>query len=334
MNKQLILKNRPFGEPDANTWELIESEIPSAGEGEIVVEQYYVSLDPAMRGWMNDQKSYIPPVQIGEVMRAGAAGKVIESNNPKFEVGDYVYGWGGVQQYAVTDGMTYHKVDKNLVPLPVYTGTLGMPGMTAYFGILDVGEIKEGEVVLISGAAGAVGSVAGQIAKIKGCHVIGIAGGAEKCEYVVKELGFDSCIDYKNENVKAKLKEYAPKGIDVYFDNVGGEILNAALGRLRKFGRVALCGAISQYNSTQLPQGPSNYLSLLINSAKMQGFIVMNYASRYGEAGRQMGQWMAEGKLKSKEHIDEGIENFYSTFMKLFNGNKKGKLVLKVAEEK
>ncbi|MEZ4956386.1 MAG: NADP-dependent oxidoreductase, partial [Saprospiraceae bacterium] len=243
MNKQLIFKKRPIGLPEKDTWELIETEIPTPGDGEILVEQYYISLDPAMRGWMNDAKSYIPPVQIGEVMRAGAAGKVLKSNNPKFKEGDYVYGWGGVQQYSVSDGQTFYKVDKNLVPLPVYTGTLGMPGMTAYFGILEVGKIKEGEIVLVSGAAGAVGSIVGQIAKIKGCTVIGIAGGADKCKYLVEELGFDGAIDYKNENINARLRELCPKGIDVYFDNVGGEILDAALARLRRHARVVICGA-------------------------------------------------------------------------------------------
>lgn len=334
MNKQLIFKKRPIGLPEKDTWELIETEIPTPGDGEILVEQYYISLDPAMRGWMNDAKSYIPPVQIGEVMRAGAAGKVLKSNNPKFKEGDYVYGWGGVQQYSVSDGQTFYKVDKNLVPLPVYTGTLGMPGMTAYFGILEVGKIKEGEIVLVSGAAGAVGSIVGQIAKIKGCTVIGIAGGADKCKYLVEELGFDGAIDYKNENLHARLRELCPKGIDVYFDNVGGEILDAALARLRRHARVVICGAISQYNNKEAINGPKNYLSLLVNRASMTGMVVMDYAKDYGKAGMEMGQWMMQGKLKSREHIEEGIENFYETFLKLFSGEKLGKLILKIADEK
>ncbi len=334
MNKQLLLKKRPVGLPDADTWELKETAIPTPGDGEILVEQYYISLDPAMRGWMNDAKSYIPPVQIGEVMRAGAAGKVIQSKNPKFKEGDYVYGWGGVQLYSVSDGSTFYKVDKSLVPLPVYTGTLGMPGMTAYFGILEVGKIKEGETVLVSGAAGAVGSVVGQIAKIKGCTVIGIAGGKNKCDYLINELGFDGAIDYKNENVHARLKELCPKGIDVYFDNVGGEILDAALARLRRHARVVICGAISQYNNKEAVNGPKNYLSLLVNRASMTGMVVMDYAKDYGKAGMEMGMWMAQGKLKSREHIEEGIGNFYETFLKLFTGEKMGKLILKIADEK
>lgn len=333
MNKQLLLAKRPAGLPGQDTWKLVENPIPEPGEGQFLVAQYYVSLDPAMRGWIRDRKSYIPPVQIGEVMRAGAAGKVIASRHPDFAVGDYVYGWGGVQQYAVTDGRGYYKLDTAKVPLPVYTGTLGMPGQTAYFGLLDVGALKKGETVLVSGAAGAVGSVVGQIAKIKGCTAVGIAGGPEKCRYIVEELDFDAAIDYKNENVVAGLKRHCPEGIDVYFDNVGGDILDAALARLRFRGRVVICGAISQYNTTSGIKGPSNYLSLLINRGRMEGFIVMDYAKRYPEAVAEMAGWMAEGKLKSKEDIYEGIENFHETFLRLFSGKKMGKLVLQVSEE-
>ncbi len=332
MNKQIILKKRPVGVPDESTWELIETPIPEPGDGEILVEQYYISLDPAMRGWLNETKSYIPPVGIGDVMRSGSAGKVIKSNNPKFEVGDYVYGWGGVQQYSVSDGNTFYKVDPSLVPLTVYTGTLGMPGMTAYFGILKVGKIKKGDIVLVSGAAGAVGSVVGQIAKIKGCTVIGIAGGPEKCKYLVDELGFDGAIDYKNGNVRTRIKELCPKGIDVYFDNVGGDILDHALAALRMHARVVICGAISQYNNKKAVKGPSNYLSLLVNRATMQGMVVMDYAKDYGKAGMEMGGWMAQGKLKSREDVYEGIENFYDTFLRLFTGQKMGKLILKIGE--
>jgi len=319
MNKQLILTKRPVGLPEKDTWALQQTEMPTIKEGEVLVRQDYISLDPAMRGWMNDTKSYIPPVGIGEVMRAGSVGEVIESQHPDYVAGDYLTGWGGVQQYAVTDGKGWYKVEPSLAPLPTYIGTLGMPGMTAYFGILEVAKIKEGDIVLVSGAAGAVGSVVGQIAKIKGCHVVGIAGGPEKCAYL-KEIGFDGAIDYKNENVREALKRECPKGIDVYFDNVGGEILDHALAKLRMHGRIAICGAISQYNSTSI-KGPSNYLSLLVNRAK-----------QYREAAMQMGMWMVEGKLKSKEAVFEGIENFHDTFLRLFNGNKMGKLVLKVSE--
>ncbi|EAY31299.1 NADP-dependent oxidoreductase [Microscilla marina] len=332
MNKQVILKQRPVGLPDESTWETVKADIPAAKDGEVVVKQHYISLDPAMRGWMNDSKSYLPPVGIGEVMRAGSVGEVVESKHPDFQVGDYLSGWGGVQQYAATDAKGWFKVDPNLVSLPTYIGTLGMPGMTAYFGILEVGKIKEGETVLISGAAGAVGSIAGQIAKIKGCKVVGIAGGAEKCAYLKDELGFDGAIDYKNEDIQAAIKRECPKGVDVYFDNVGGDILDAALANLRMHGRVPLCGAISQYNSTEGIAGPKNYLSLLVNRGTMQGFIILDYVKDYQKAAMEMGTWMAQGKLKSREDVHEGIENFRETFLRLFSGEKLGKLVLKVMD--
>lgn len=334
MNKQVKLSKRPVGMPDADTWTMETEAIPSPKEGEVLVKQEYISLDPAMRGWMNDAKSYIPPVQIGEVMRAGSVGTVVESKHPNYKVGDVVSGWGGVQQYiaANPDKSGFYKVDAKLAPMPVYIGTLGMPGMTAYFGILEVGKITEGDVVLVSGAAGAVGSVVGQIAKIKGCTVIGIAGGPEKCTYLMDTLGFDGAIDYKNEDVRQELKKHCPKGIDVYFDNVGGEILDHALARLRRNARVVICGAISQYNNEEAIKGPSNYLSLLVNRATMQGMVVMDYAKDFGTAANNMGMWMAQGKLKSREDIYEGIENFRPTFNRLFSGEKMGKLVLKVSE--
>ncbi len=333
MNKQLILSKRPVGLPDADTWTLQETAIPQATEeGQIVVHQHYISLDPAMRGWMNDVRSYIPPVQIGEVMRAGSVGQVIESKNDKFKVGDFVSGWGGVQQYSLSDGQGWYQVMPDLAPLPTYIGTLGMPGLTAYFGILEVGKIKEGETVLVSGAAGAVGSVVGQIAKIKGCRVVGIAGGSEKCKYLTNELGFDAAIDYKNAefSVYDAIKDTCPNGVDVYFDNVGGDILNTALTRINRHARIVICGAISQYNNTDSVQGPSNYLSLLVNRATMQGMVILDYAKDYQKGAMQMGMWMAQGKLKSKEDIYEGIENFHETFVRLFSGEKLGKLVLKV----
>ena len=332
-NRQQILVSRPVGMPSPDTWELRESEVPELQDGEILIKNHYISLDPAMRGWMNDVRSYIPPVKLGEVMRAGSVGEVIKVNNHlTFKVGDVLTGWGGVQQYHVSDGSGYYPVDTRLAPMETYIGTLGMPGLTAYFGIMEVGKIKEGDVVVVSGAAGAVGSVVGQIAKIKGCTVVGIAGGPEKCAYVTDELGFDACIDYKNENVASGLKQHCPKGLDVYFDNVGGPILDAALARLRMRARVVICGAISQYNNKTAVKGPSNYLSLLVNRATMQGMVVFDYAKGYGAAAKQMGRWMAEGKLKSREDVYEGIENFAATFERLFTGEKMGKLVLKVVE--
>ncbi len=333
MNKQWILAERPVGTPDASTWRLETNPIPEIKEGEFLIKQHYISLDPAMRGWMNDMKSYIPPVQIGEVMRAGTVGEVIATKHDGYAVGDHVTGWGGVQQYTATDGARYHKVDPNIAPLPMYIGTLGMPGMTAYFGIIQEGKIKEGDVVLVSGGAGAVGSIVGQIAKIKGCKVVGIAGGEKKCKYMTEELGFDGAIDYKNENVYKGIKRECPDGIDVYFDNVGGDILDYALANLRFRARVVICGAISQYNNRENVVGPKNYLSLLVNRASMQGMVVLDYAKDYQKAAMEMGMWIAQGKMKSREDIYEGIENFPETFHRLFNGKKMGKLVLKVKED-
>ena len=330
-NKQIILKNRPKGFPDENTWAIETVTIPELEEGEILIEHHYVSLDPAMRGWMNDTKSYIPPVELEHVMRSGAIGKVIKNNNnPKFEIGDCVTSWGGVQQYSVSNGDGWYKVDEKLASMPMYLGTLGMPGMTAYFGILEVGKIKEGDIVLVSGAAGAVGSIVGQIAKLKGCTVIGIAGGQDKCDYLKNELGFDAAIDYKNENIYSALKKKCPKGVDVYFDNVGGIILDAALSKLRMHAKIVICGAISQYNNKHKINGPSNYLSLLVTRSSMQGMVVTDYTKEFGTAAKQMGIWMKEGKLKSREDIYEGIENFQETYNRLFSGKKNGKLVLKV----
>ncbi|WP_435414977.1 NADP-dependent oxidoreductase [Polaribacter aestuariivivens] len=332
-NKQIILKNRPKGFPDENTWKLEEHTIPELQEGEILIQHHYISLDPAMRGWMNDTKSYIPPVELNHVMRAGAIGKVIKNNNnSNFEIGDCVTSWGGVQQYSVSNGDGWFKVDDKKATMPTYLGTLGMPGMTAYFGILEVGKIKEGDIVLVSGAAGAVGSIVGQIAKIKGCKVIGIAGGSEKCEYIKNELGYDDAIDYKSENIYSALKKKCPKGIDVYFDNVGGVILDAALSKLRMHAKVVICGAISQYNNKHKINGPNNYLSLLVTRSTMQGMVVMDYTKDFGKATKQMITWLNEGKIKSKEDIYEGIENFQETYNRLFTGEKSGKLVLKVIE--
>ncbi len=332
-NKQIIFKNRPQGIPDKNTWQFEENPIEELQVGEILIQQHYISLDPAMRGWMNDTKSYIPPIAIDSVMRAGSIGKVIKNNNnPNFEVGDCVSGWGGVQQYIASDGTGCFKVDEKIASMPTFLGALGMPGMTAYFGILEVANIKEGDIVLVSGAAGAVGSIVGQIAKIKGCRVIGIAGGKEKCNYVINELGFDEAIDYKSENIYTALKRKCPKGIDVYFDNVGGIILDAALSKLRMHATVVICGAISQYNNKKKVNGPSNYLSLLVTRSVMKGMVVMDFTKGFGKASKEMATWIEEGKIKYREDIYEGIENFQETYNRLFSGEKKGKLVLKVIE--
>jgi len=332
-NRQFKLARRPVGELKRSDFDFGDAPVGQPGEGEVLVKVLYLSLDPAMRGWVNEGKSYVPPVGIGEVMRAGGAGRVIASNDPNVAVGDHVVGMTGVQEYAVLKGKTLNKVNPKLAPLPVFLGVLGMPGMTAYFGLLDVGSFKPGDTVVVSGAAGAVGQVVGQIAKIKGAgRVVGIAGGAEKCQWVVKELGFDACVDYKGGDLKESLRQQCPKGVDLYFDNVGGDILDTVLTRLAMHARIVICGAISQYNNTTPMKGPSNYMSLLVNRARMQGMVVFDYASRYGEAAREMAGWMQQGKLKHREDIVEGLETFPETLGKLFRGENFGKLVLKVAE--
>lgn len=330
INRQFLLAKRPVGPATRDTFNFVETAVGEPGPGQVLVENLYLSLDPAMRGWMNDAKSYIPPVGIGEVMRALGVGKVIASNHPDFAVGDHVNGALGVQDYFFGEPRGFYKVDPSKAPLPLYLSALGMTGMTAYFALLDVGAPKAGETVVLSGAAGAVGSVAGQIARIKGCRVVGIAGGADKCRFLVDELGFDAAIDYKAENVAEALKRECPKGVDVYFDNVGGDILDAVLTRLAPRARIVICGAISQYNNKEAVKGPANYLSLLVNRARMEGFVVMDHAAKFADAAREMGGWMASGQLKSKEDVVEGLETFPETLSKLFDGGNFGKLVLKV----
>jgi NADPH-dependent curcumin reductase CurA len=332
LNHKFELAARPVGMPKRTDWAFKEEPVRDPGEGELVVKILYISLDPAMRGWMNEGKSYIPPVAIGEVMRALALGRVVASKNSKFSVGEYVYGPLGVQEYAPSNGTGLTKIDPSAAPLPLYLSTLGMPGMTAYFGLLDIGQPRPGETVVVSGAAGAVGTVVGQIAKIKGCRVVGIAGGPEKCRFIVKDLGFDAAIDYKAEDVRKALQNHCPKGVDIYFDNVGGDILDAVLTQLARGARIVICGAISQYNNTTPIKGPSNYLSLLVNRAMMKGMVVFDYADRYREAAREMAGWLAAGKLKSREDIVEGLQTFPDTLLKLFKGENIGKLILKVAE--
>jgi NADPH-dependent curcumin reductase CurA len=330
VNHQFRLAARPQGEVKREDFDYVEESLPELAAGQVLVKVLYISLDPAMRGWMAEGRSYIPPVQLGEVMRAGTVGRVLESASEKLAVGDHVSGWLGVQEYAVCSENEVFKVDTDTIPLPTYLGALGMPGMTAYFGLLEVGAPKEGETVVVSGAAGAVGSVVGQIAKLKGCRVVGIAGGPQKCEWIVQELGFDAAIDYKSEDVNAALRDHCPEGVDVYFDNVGGEILDAALARLARGARVVVCGAISQYNNLDAVKGPSNYMSLLVNRARMEGFVVIDYMARAPEAVREMAGWIAEGRLVAREDVVEGFESFPDALGKLFAGENVGKLVLKV----
>ncbi|CAN7452993.1 NADP-dependent oxidoreductase [Pseudoduganella sp. LjRoot289] len=334
-NLQFRLASRPVGMARASDFQQASAPLPELADGEITVKTLYLSLDPAMRGWMNDAKSYIRPVAIGEVMRAGGIGEVVASKSPKFAVGDVVSGGIGVQSYwqgpADDKSASFFKVDARLAPLTTWMNTLGMPGMTAYFGLLEVGQPKAGETVVVSGAAGAVGQTVGQVAKQLGCRVIGIAGGKEKCDFVVNELGFDACIDYKTGSVRDGLKEHCPKGVDVYFDNVGGDILDTVLTRINMKARIVICGAISQYNNTTPVKGPANYLSLLVNRARMEGMVVFDYADRYHLGVTALAGWLKEGKIKSKEDVVQGIENFPKALTMLFEGKNFGKLVLKVA---
>jgi len=330
MNHKFLLAARPVGLPKHNDWTYVEEPIGDPKEGEFLIQLLYISLDPAMRGWINEGRSYVPPVGIGEVMRALGVGIVTASRNPRFAVGDHVSGSFGMQEYAISDGQRVMKVDPKVAPLPKYLSVLGMTGMTAYFGLLDTGKPKAGETVVVSAAAGAVGAPVGQIAKIQGCRVVGIAGGPEKCRYIVQDLGFDAAIDYKSEDVRTALQKHCPDGIQVYFDNVGGTILEAALANLARGARIVICGAISQYNNTGPMTGPRNYMSLLVNRASMKGMLVFDYADRFAQAGAQMAEWMAAGKLKSREHIVEGLATFPETLLKLFTGENEGKLMLKV----
>jgi NADPH-dependent curcumin reductase CurA len=337
-NRQYRLASRPVGMPKASDWNFTSESVAEPGEGQILIKVLQLSLDPAMRGWMNEGKSYIAPVGIGEVMRAGGVGKVVASKNPKFAAGDHVAGGFGIQEYCLVDPANVaqiglSKIDLRMGTLSQWLNALGMPGMTGYFGLLDICQPKAGETVVVSGAAGAVGQTVGQVAKIKGCRAVGIAGGRDKCDFVVKELRYDACIDYKAGGVKQGLKDHCPKGVDVYFDNVGGDILDTVLTRINRKARIVICGAISQYNNTTPVQGPSNYLSLLVNRARMEGMVVFDWAGRYGEAIRDISQWMREGKFVSKEDIVEGIETFPETLNKLFSGGNFGKLVLQVAKE-
>jgi NADPH-dependent curcumin reductase CurA len=329
-NRQWKLRARPTGMVSRENFEFVTAPVPSPGDGEALVAVEYASLDPAMRGWLNDAKSYVPPVGIGEVMRAIGVGRVVESKDPALAAGDFVTGMTGIQAFATGPAKGWTKIEPSLAPLPRWLGIIGMPGMTAYFGLLDVGAAKAGETLVVSAAAGAVGAVVGQIGKILGMRVVGIAGGADKCRYLVDELGFDAAVDYKHEDVRAKLREHAPQGIDVYFDNVGGDILDIALGQLRKKARVVICGAISQYNNSGAFVGPKNYMSLLVNRARMEGFVVFDFAPRYAEAAMKIAGWHREGKLKAREDIVEGIEQFPEALGKLFRGENFGKLVLKI----
>jgi len=333
-NRQYVLARRPEAMIAPDNFALREEPVPEPGDDAILVKNLYLSLDPAMRGWVADRDSYIDPVGVGDVMRGMTVSEVVSSNNDGFQPGDKVIGLGGWQEYAVLAQPLLPRKLPEGVPLPLtnFLSALGITGLTAYFGILDIGMPKEGETVVVSTAAGAVGSVVGQIAKIEGCRVVGLSGSDEKCAWVVDELGFDACINYKTEDVPSALRKHCPKKIDIYFDNVGGAILDAALAQIAVGARVAICGAISIYNAAELPPGPRNYLTLLTKRARMEGFIVTDFAKRFPEAVMQLGQWVLEGRIKFREDVVEGLDNAPKALLTLFDGSNRGKLIVKIAE--
>ncbi len=331
-NRRFLLAKRPVEMFTDDCFEIVEAPVPEPGDGEAVVRLEYFSLDPTMRGWARDEPSYLPPVQLGEVMRGGGAGRVVASNNPAYPVGAPVMGLLGWQEYAVVGGP--HGGLANVLPdgidLVDALSLYGSTGVTAYFGVVDIGQAKAGETLVVSGAAGGVGSIAGQVGKILSCKVVGIAGGKEKCRFVVDELGFDDCIDYKEGNVGAALRETCPEGIDVYFDNVGGDILDAALEEMKDFGRIVACGMISGYNAAERPPGPRNIFRIVTKRLRMQGFIVIDFLPRFPEAALQLGVWAAEGKIKNRVHVVDGFLSAPTAINMLFTGANTGKLVVKL----
>ncbi len=333
-NRQITLAARPVGFPKESDFNLIETPIPTPQDGEVLVKMLYLSVDPYMRGRMNDAKSYAKPVALGEVMVGGTVGQVVESNHPDYQVGNYVEGRLGWQEFALSDGTDLRKIDPNLAPLSTALGVLGMPGMTAYFGLLAICDPQPGETVVVSGAAGAVGSLVGQIAKIKGCRVVGIAGTDDKVDWLVKELGFDAAFNYKTtENYVAKLRELCPQGVDAYFDNVGGAITDAILMSLNTKARISICGQISQYNLEQPELGPRLLGALLVKQARAEGFLVFQFANRYDEGMQQMAEWIKQGKLQYHEDIAEGLENTPRAFIAMLQGKNTGKQLVKIADK-
>ncbi|WP_414585591.1 NADP-dependent oxidoreductase [Scytonema sp. PCC 10023] len=332
INQQILLKSRPVGEPKESDFALIETPIPEPGEGEVLNRTIYLSLDPYMRGRMSDRESYATPVELGSVMVGGTVSQVVKSNHPQFSAGDFVLSYDGWQAYGVSKGETLRKLDPNQAPISYALGITGMPGMTAYFALLDIGQPQAGETVVVSAASGAVGSVAGQIAKLKGCRAVGVAGSEAKCDYVVKELGFDACINRKNQDLSSALKAASPNGIDVYFDNTAGPILEAVLQQINLGARIPLVGLISQYNAENPPPGP-NLMPLLVKRALIKGFLVGDYQQRQAEFVNDVSQWLQEGKLKYKEDVVEGLENAPHAFIGLLQGKNFGKLIVKVSDD-
>ena len=333
-NRKFILKRRPQGLPVPEDFELIMEGVPQISEGEILVRNHFISLDPAQRGWMDDTPSYMPPIELGHSVRATTVGRVVVTKSPNFEIGQWVLGLNGIEEYSrVAEGGFTSPIDVGIVPSPTYfLSILGAVGLTAYFGLLDAGQPKSGDTVLVSGAAGAVGSAVGQIAKIKGCRAIGIAGGPVKCKRLIEEYGFDAAIDYRGKDVaalEAAIKEAAPNGVDIIFENVGGDILDAGIMTVNEHARIILCGLISEYNSDH--KGAKKLRQLIVKQASIKGFLIRDYVPRFAEGGEVMAGWLADGKITFREHIETGIENTFDSFMLLFSGGNQGKLILDVS---
>lgn len=336
-NRRIVLASRPTGEPMDDNFRLEETDIPAPREGEVLLRIIYLSLDPYMRGRMNAGPSYAPPVEVGQVMTGGTVSEVMESKAPELRAGDLVVGNTGWQEYCVAGGSALQRIDPNLAPISTALGVLGMPGMTAYTGLLHIGQPKEGETVVVSSAAGAVGSAVGQIAKIIGCRAVGVAGGKAKCEFVASELGFDACVDYRSPRFAEELRAACPKGIDVYFENVGGQVLEAVVPLMNLFGRVPVCGLIAHYNAAGLPPGPDRMpllmWAILVKRLTFRGFIIFDFADQRPEFEREMSRWVREGRVKYREDVVEGLENAVAAFKRLFTGQNFGKLLVRVAPE-
>lgn len=333
--RRVVLASRPEGAPEPKNFELIEDDLPEPGEGELTARTIYLSLDPYMRGRMNDAKSYATPVGIGEVMTGGAVSQVLASNNPKFAEGDFIFGYSGWQDHVHTNGKGFRKLDPAKAPISTSLGILGMPGMTAYTGLRNIGEPKEGETLVVAAASGAVGSAVGQIGKIKGCRVVGVAGGKDKCNFVTGELGFDACIDHRAGDFAEQLAKACPDGVDVYWENVGGAVFDAVLPLFNPFARVPVCGLIAQYNATALPDGPDRIpvlmRSVLSNRLRMQGFIVWDFVHQQKDFEEEMSGWIREGRVKYREDFIDGLENAPQGLMGLLEGKNFGKLIVRVS---
>src|SRR5436189_1493741 len=319
INRQILLKSRPEGTPSLDNFELAQAPVPEPGEGEVLMRNRYLSLDPYMRGRMSAAKSYAKPAQVGEPMVGGTVGEIVKSRHPKYAAGDIVLGFGGWQDYALSNGAGLRKLDPTVAPISTALGVLGMPGMTAYVGLTEIGQPKPGETVVVAAASGAVGSVVGQIAKIKGCRAVGIAGGADKCRFVIDELGFDACLDHRVPDLARQLEAACPKGIDVYFENVGGAVQQAVWPLLNDFARVPVCGLIAQYNLTTPMPGPDMF-TVLRKRLLLRGFIVSDFAAKLGDFLRDCGEWVRSGRLKYREDITEGLENAPATFLGMLQG--------------